>query len=293
MTGALGLIFAAIFAQSVSRVSIQKLWVLFSVLTILHILCNIMCMKLLTLNYFNSSRFRMVAIPFISQYWESLQQNPNRENDTIEIHSPSTISTKEPLFFFPVYDFKTLFSRKHRVEKEEFPTKTPYPIKIGSSIEDLIKNCPQIDVNSLLDEFVSDQHQIGHIIYGGSHIVKTGVVGKSSRRKRRCMIFVALKSNIQHEEKIRAYFHALLLSNALQRNGIPSSFSYNSTDYTQDKLELERTIDQIEMDVSNQLESMWNVFVKKCEMHGWSFSKSIFECSSGYNFNFVHDNDLN
>ncbi|OEU22743.1 DUF647-domain-containing protein, partial [Fragilariopsis cylindrus CCMP1102] len=60
VTGAIGLIFAGIFAKSVNNVSSRCLWMLYSALTYIHLYGNLKCMRLISFDYLNTIRMDMI-----------------------------------------------------------------------------------------------------------------------------------------------------------------------------------------------------------------------------------------
>ncbi|KAL7560004.1 hypothetical protein ACA910_013498 [Epithemia clementina (nom. ined.)] len=100
VTATLGLIFAAIFARSIADVPLTTVWILYSALTILHILANIRCMRIIAFQVMNAARVRMIFHEFWQQYKENVAQTQSA-NRAIHLSSPDEIASREPLFFLP------------------------------------------------------------------------------------------------------------------------------------------------------------------------------------------------
>ena len=94
MTGALGLVFAALFAKSVTKISSFTLWTLYFVLTSIHIIANMKCMKLIAFDYFNRARMDFVVNKYLSDMEAGVKQ------DQIIVDTPLKVSKEEVLLFF-------------------------------------------------------------------------------------------------------------------------------------------------------------------------------------------------
>lgn len=93
VTGALGLIFAALFARTASQRPVWQLWCLYAVLTVVHLLANTMCMRLIAFDYLNTARMDHAVYEFFNQYSNSTSSN------NCWISSPVSMARKEPLLF--------------------------------------------------------------------------------------------------------------------------------------------------------------------------------------------------
>lgn len=91
VTGSLGLIFAALFAKSVSQTSSLRLWSLYLWLTLVHIYANIRCMKLIALESLNMTRMKIVIRQFLRHWTDDIECTP--------LLSPQEMARKEPLWF--------------------------------------------------------------------------------------------------------------------------------------------------------------------------------------------------
>jgi hypothetical protein len=93
VTGSLGLICAAYFAKSVNNLPLNILWFLYSLLTALHVFANMMCLRLVAFNYFNSERMTMVVENFLDRI------KHGEDSNKIFVEEPVLVSSKEGLFF--------------------------------------------------------------------------------------------------------------------------------------------------------------------------------------------------
>lgn len=111
VTGSLGLIFAALFAKSVSEFAGPRLWTLYLTLTALHIYANMQCMKLIIFESLNTPRMKILTQRFLKE-WD------NGQVENVALMEPIVMARKEPLFFF--------LSQR---------SPSPYPIQFGASFE--------------------------------------------------------------------------------------------------------------------------------------------------------------
>lgn len=112
VSGSLGLIFAALFAKSVSAISNHTLWLLYFFLTVAHIYANMKCMKLLAFDYVNVDRLVILSENFL----ERIKRGEEPEN--IAVDNPATVSSQESIFF----------GSKH-----------PPPIRMGVSFDSFVR----------------------------------------------------------------------------------------------------------------------------------------------------------
>jgi hypothetical protein len=114
VTGSLGLIFAAIFAKSVSTMNSTSLWILYFLLTAIHIYGNINCLKLVSFDYLNTDRMAIVCEGFLDR----IQRGESA--DKVVVDDPRSVSFQEPLFFGP---------------------RRPLRIRMGVSFDTLVRLC--------------------------------------------------------------------------------------------------------------------------------------------------------
>ena len=111
VTGSLGLLFAALFAKSISSTAPSIIWTLYTLLTCLHIFANAQCMRLIAFDYLNTVRANIVIDHFLH----------GKSRDAL---TPHDVARLEPLLFF----FRTR-RRKNAVSK--------FPIRMGVSFDKL------------------------------------------------------------------------------------------------------------------------------------------------------------
>lgn len=93
VTGGLGLLFAAVFATSISSAPTSVVWALYASLTAIHIYANAQCMKLVAFDSLNTPRMLLLASQYFSQREATACANTSTMMD------PQTMSKIEPLFF--------------------------------------------------------------------------------------------------------------------------------------------------------------------------------------------------
>jgi hypothetical protein len=176
VTGSLGIVFAAIFAKSVSSLPLMPLWILYGTLTVLHIVANRRCMRLITFDSFSTLRMDIVVSEFLSQY------NDASTNDMPRMLTPLDVSSREPLLFTTPQPWKPL----HRIE-------------MGVSFNDFVDQTTktEIDMEGLLTE--------------GPKEYWIGITSPSKSPQ----IVLALSENITKQYTAKAYFHARLLDRCL------------------------------------------------------------------------------
>lgn len=204
VTGALGLLFAAIFARSVSSVSPFLLWTLYSTLTMLHIYANTRCMKLVELDSFNIARMELLMIHFLTQIIESNNNNNKEEKlpKMLKLNSPGIISKMEPLFFF-------LGGQRRKKLLQTLP------IQFGLSFNDMARqSC--LNEDELL-KFLQQKKQSKYIILPGKNKNNNNISKKNKQQSWDC-ILVALFKGCSPKDQIQAYFHAILLGRQIGNN---------------------------------------------------------------------------
>ena len=174
--------FAALFARSVSKTSPLTLWTLYFVLTAIHIIANIKCMRLIAFDYFNKSRMDLVVNKFLSEL--EVAKIP----DQIPVDTPQIVSKDEMLFFFNR-------SSRHNV-----------PIRMGVSFNTFAEitgnNVQQLEIQ--LDKLLSNGYTISLGMY---------------RHGQFCIV-TAFGDDCKPETRAKAYFHALLLQRTMSKYGL-------------------------------------------------------------------------
>ena len=178
VTGSVGIIFAALFARSVSTLPIKPLWFLYAALTVLHIVANRRCMRLICFDSFNTLRMDMVISQFLKQYDLS-------EDELPDILSPQDAARGEPLLFTTVP-----------------PDRPVHPIHLGVSF------------NEFVDHTREHTRESPALLLGMENDYWIAV----GKRAKNPQILVALPENTSATATAKAYFHARLLDDILVKD---------------------------------------------------------------------------
>ena len=190
VTGSLGLVFAAVFARSVSTLKQTNLWALYSILTMLHIYANMRCMKLIAFDSFNNARMNLIVAEFINWWEKNLRLDETQGTvaaKPLQLSTPKDIANVEPLFF--------IGTRQHKI--------APLPIHFGVSFDDFHSSTERTP-----PELESTLHQLSQDKY----MIATG-------KHRRLCIIVSFLVHASPKDQAKAYFHAILLCRHLKKQG--------------------------------------------------------------------------
>jgi hypothetical protein len=184
VTGSLGLIFAALFAKSVSTVNQTKLWTLYALLTLLHIIANMRCMRLISFDSFNNSRMQFIVKELLD--WKKTGVDITGP----VLSTPSEIAAREPLFFIG----------------GRVPRLSSCPIYLGASFNELAKRSgvSAVELETSLLKDLTDSR----------YIVKAGMSDRGG-----LSIVVSFLANAVPRDQAKAFLHALLLSHELSQVG--------------------------------------------------------------------------
>eukprot|EP00557_Chaetoceros_sp_GSL56_P013143 CAMPEP_0176483444 /NCGR_PEP_ID=MMETSP0200_2-20121128/3922_1 /TAXON_ID=947934 /ORGANISM="Chaetoceros sp., Strain GSL56" /LENGTH=359 /DNA_ID=CAMNT_0017879847 /DNA_START=455 /DNA_END=1534 /DNA_ORIENTATION=- len=157
VAGSLGLIFAALFAKTVSAMSPHSLWLLYFFLTAVHIYANMKCMKLLAFDYLNIDRLVILSENFLERI------RRGEEPDSIVVDCPTTVSTQESLFF----------GLKHST-----------PIRMGISFDSFVRLVYANDemVTQILKDMDENGYAIG-LVNGGIIVAIRDIASPVDRTK--------------------------------------------------------------------------------------------------------------
>lgn len=180
LTGSLGLVFAALFARSVSTMDELHLWSLYAGLTAVHIFANMQCMKLVAFDSLNTQRMNIVAAEFFR--WCSKNQPPS----DLSISVPAAIAKIEPLWF--------LNTRPRKL--------APYPIHFGVSFNEFVRRTQKA---------MQEMKELANDLSSAKYIISIG----TCKRRGRCVV-VSLSDLASPYDQAKAYFHALLLDQTLK-----------------------------------------------------------------------------
>ncbi len=187
VTGGLGLLFAALFARSVSSVPTLILWSLYASLTLLHIFANVRCLRLIAFDYLNTERLDLLVRDFlrkISHSYDDMKVSASA-NRLIHVDDPTLVSKLESLFFKPF-----TISRWKSI-----------PIKMGSSFDDIVQILAFTEDNEAIIRMFLDQiEQEKYFIVAG---------------KKEIIVVFNHNANADPIVKTKAYFSACLIRQKL------------------------------------------------------------------------------
>lgn len=178
VTGSVGIVFAALFARSVSTLPLRPLWILYGLLTAIHIVANRRCMRLISFDSFNTVRMDMVISQFLKEY-ESTKDEP-----------PVTVSPQEAA------------RREALLFTTALPDRPVHPIHLGVSFHEFV------------DHTREHSRESPGLLLGMENEYWIAV-GKRSKNPQ---ILVALPENTSAAVTAKAYFHARLLDDILVKN---------------------------------------------------------------------------
>mmetsp|Transcript_11752 Transcript_11752/g.24837 ORF Transcript_11752/g.24837 Transcript_11752/m.24837 type:complete len:554 (-) Transcript_11752:1667-3328(-) len=276
VTGAIGLVSAGLFAKSVNHVSPQSLWLMYFVLTYLHLYANVKCMRLISFDYLNTIRLDMI----LRNYYHTISKEDSSGLSICGIPTPQRIAQQEPLWFqIPVLG--RILPRREKtplvyfgVAYDEFCKRSSKPIELlrsemtpttthSQSRQSKKTSKSRIEhdaqTNNDNNNTVSDGYIISIGNQGFSSSDETGISTKP------CVV-VSLLMDVSPQQQVKAYFHAWLLTMKLQeRLGKQSNVSV-STDLASQL--------EVEAEVILLLESKWGAFAASCTDAGWDLSRS-------------------
>ncbi|CAJ1949448.1 unnamed protein product [Cylindrotheca closterium] len=185
-TGALGLVFAALFARSVNQTKPTVLWSLYFLLTFIHIFANTRCMKLISFDYCNNTRLDILLAEFFSKRRDGGDTN---ESLFQKLPTPTEVSRTESLFFGVGDGHRGLL--------------TSVPFRFGVDFEEFHQasrgNLPMQSDGTV--EFDSEKY-----------IITAGM----TKRNKKC-IAVSFLSDASPRDVTKAYFHAMCLAIQIQK----------------------------------------------------------------------------
>ena len=237
MTGALGLVFAALFARSVTEISPYTLWALYFSLTSIHIFANMKCMKLIAFDYFNRSRMDLV----VNKFFSDLEAGGRQDN--ISVNTPLQVSKDEKLLFF------------HPSPAQKVP------IRMGVSFNKFIEitgDDSQLFLEKQLKKLQSDGYTLS--------------LGKN-RHGSFCIVAV-FGNNCKPETRAKSYFHALLLQRTILNTvkGLPLTNENDVKHIFQE--EMSKRLQQEWRQFSSKTKSSgWDL--SRTELHTEGFEVSI------------------
>ena len=233
VTGSLGLIFAAFFARYVADYEGYKLWILYTVLTVLHLYANTECMKLIVMNTINTCRLDILIQQFLKQQQQQqiITKEENNDNNnttgttTISLLDPVQMARKEPLFFIRRSKISSSCRILFGAAFDQHSTKS------GLSSKEL--------KDTLL---LSQQQEQPYII--------------TSNRKKKKLIVVSLAKTATSTDTMKAYLHATILCDCINNNN-----QSTTTSSIIEGLALRRT------------QTYWPIFQQCLQNEGWDLNQ--------------------
>lgn len=185
VTGALGLLFAAFFARSVDSVNATILWALYATLTIVHLIANAACMRLIAFDGCNTLRINMLMAEFFQQWDRDTASGANKS--FLQLSHPEQIARREPLFFGVLVD-------------EDANGPGQVPIHVGVCFEDFWRARGTDSDDDPLQMQQSESARDNYLV------TKTSAAGEPDS------IVLVFLSNVTGRQEAKAYFHATWLS---------------------------------------------------------------------------------
>ena len=247
VTGALGLLFAGLFAKYMHMSSHTTLWILYGILTAFHIFANVRCMRLVSFNDFNTVRIDMVLQHYLQSRSDSMSQGGGSNPPCQKILSPVEVAKDEPLWF--------LTPKLPRSDKNKAIYRCP--IHFGVSFYDFYCRTGK-PVNELKSVFVKSVYQASE---EDRYVISAGSDKKS--------VVVCFLKNSTPVTKTKAYFHSVLLCQEMHN----ISSNVNEDDPAD--------ITKIEESARHNRDLMWSEWSDLAEDAGWDIGNSELQ-TKGY-----------
>ena len=268
VTGALGLIFSALFARSLDHVKPFILWGVYSSLTFLHIYANVKCLRLVTFDSLSSTRMNILLAEFMN-WWESKTQEtspspPSHKQTSAptkpKLSSPEIVTRSEPLFFF-FGSGSGNKSPKHHV-----------PIHFGV---DYNKFCNMSNKSVPNTRFAEEDFNTKK--NKSRYLITSGLEKHKRRRKSEPCVLVSLFPDTTPQDEAKAYFHATMLARQLEKN------KSNKTRHGDDQDSMGQSSED---KAKSEVDRAWPIFKTACEVVGWDLDKTGLQ-SCGYEVKYV------
>lgn len=208
LTGACGLILAALFARSLDDVNAWFLWICYTLLTAVHIFANVRCMRLIEFDHLNTNRLRILIRDFYIRRG-AMKIADGSEAKTVLL-KPQDVARVEPLFFVGT--------------ATELHDKDTLPIDFGVSFNRLM---------------LASRSTPKDLLTAKSHFDKY-VVASDLRRINAPRVCVSLLFGATREQEAKAYFHAYTLAKVLLGDN-PTTL--NPLDVRQKESQIEDLVD--------------------------------------------------
>jgi hypothetical protein len=211
----------------------------------LHIYANMQCMKLIAFESFNNARMNLIVTEFIDWWEKNMTLDDKIQGTTtlatkqqpVQLNTPKEIAKVEPLFFIGF--------RQRKI--------APFPIHFGVSFDEFYSSTKRTppEIESTLHQSSQDKYMIAT---GTTH--------------RRLFVVVSFLLHASPEDQAKAYFHAILLSRQLKKQG-----AHIDGDASM--------IASAEGSAREALGNSWDMFCTACRESGWDLSKTELR-SHGY-----------
>ena len=211
-------------------------------LTLLHIIANMQCMKLIAFDSFNNARMNLIMAEFFSWWNDKEPQQPtinapDQAADSVkpvQLSSPHDIAKVEPLFFVGTERGKL----------------SPVPIRFGVSFDEFSSITGRSESELEFDLLQSTQ---------SNYLIAAGSRGRSP-----CVV-VSFLSSATPVDQAKAYYHATLLGFQLKNQGATDSNAMRAA----------------EANARDELDRSWYLFTQACQESGWDLKKTELQ-SCGY-----------
>ena len=257
VTGAIGLVVSAAFAKSVSNVNAARMFILYSLLTFLHVFANMQCMRLLAFNSLNESRMDLILREFF-HHWEKLwnPENPTSTiaNKDIPISNPFEVAKKEPLFF-------GIWAREKKLiffgdSYDAFSTRKSS--RYLSEDDGWIQSSALTLASATGDTTGANSNE--------NYLISSGLTKERWGNRGRPCVTVVFGENSSPTNEAKAFLHARILARKLSEIKVLDSENFAK--------EQGMKMDDAEAKARAELDASWAKFQSSCSNHGWDLSKT-------------------
>lgn len=190
MVSLLGLLVSVKFTTFANRTPTMK-WTIYILLTIMHVLANNICMRILSLRSINTARYTLLIQRFIS----TVRTNKEIiEADAMTVLSPASIAGVEPIL-------SLLLPMAKRNEK----------VILWSSIDEIRAALGDFFSVSLVESLKKYQNDPYFIITNSNATITSDGYGRSSKGSKDTKAFVCFKEDVSIDVQSLAFFEAATL----------------------------------------------------------------------------------
>lgn len=231
---------------------------MYSGLTLLHIVANMNCMRLLSFTSLNHVRMNIVLSTFL-EWWDKQTTSEGSSSTSSAnplLPSPGQVTKMEPLFFLPSWF----------LPKQCLLRKTAVPIFFGESFNDFCNHSKVASGACIAETLMNSPADGLDMAFGkNGYAISAGEVSSSSHKSRLC-VDVVFKSSISAEEESKAYLHAILLGRALRKLEVNDTRSVDTSSRD--------AVMEVEAEVAEVAGVAWNLFQAGSELAGWDLTRS-------------------